>query len=175
MTMGLKMGVKMFYQYFNDYGLLTKTGIDIPGEASTIMHQLENIGEVELATMTFGQSFQITPVQLAVMAASVVNGGRRVTPHFGVAIQNREGKVLKELEYPVTEGIVSEEVSGQMREILEKVVSEGSGIKPIWKATGLAERQQLPRHCQEVLTNIFLLSWGLLRRMTPGAGSVHRS
>lgn len=77
----------MFYQYFNDYGLLTKTGIDIPGEASTIMHQLENIGEVELATMTFGQSFQITPVQLAVMAASVVNGGRRVTPHFGVAIQ----------------------------------------------------------------------------------------
>ena len=157
MTMGLKMGAKMFYQYFSDYGLLTKTGIDIPGEASTIMHQLENIGEVELATMTFGQSFQITPVQLAVMAASVVNGGRRVTPHFGVAIQNREGKVLKELEYPVTEGIVSEEVSGQMREILEKVVSEGSGHKAYLEGYRIggktATSQTLPRSAHKYISS----------------------
>ena len=157
MTMGLKMGAKMFYQYFSDYGLLTKTGIDIPGEASTIMHQLENIGEVELATMTFGQSFQITPVQLAVMAASVVNGGRRVTPHFGVAIQNREGKVLKELEYPVTEGIVSEEVSGQMRKILEKVVSEGSGHKAYLEGYRIggktATSQTLPRSAHKYISS----------------------
>lgn len=157
MTMGLKMGAKMFYQYFSDYGLLTKTGIDIPGEASTIMHQLENIGEVELATMTFGQSFQITPVQLAVMAASVVNGGRRVTPHFGVAIQNREGEVLKKLEYPVTEGIVSEEVSGQMREILEKVVSEGSGHKAYLEGYRIggktATSQTLPRSAHKYISS----------------------
>ena len=78
------------YQCFSDYGLLSLTGIDIPGEAGTIMHKLDNIGEVELATMTFGQSFQITPVQLAVMASSVVNGGRRITPHFGVAVQDQD-------------------------------------------------------------------------------------
>ena len=80
--------IHIFYQCFSDYGLLSLTGIDIPGEAGTIMHKLDNIGEVELATMTFGQSFQITPVQLAVMASSVVNGGRRITPHFGVAVQD---------------------------------------------------------------------------------------
>ena len=157
MTMGLKMGSRMFYQYFNDYGLLTKTGIDIPGEASTIMHQLENIGEVELATMTFGQSFQITPVQLAVMAASVVNGGRRVTPHFGVAIQNREGEVLKELEYPVMTGVVSEEVSGEMREILEKVVSEGSGHKAYLEGYRIggktATSQTLPRSAHKYISS----------------------
>ena len=157
MTMGLKMGSRMFYQYFNDYGLLTKTGIDIPGEASTIMHQLENIGEVELATMTFGQSFQITPVQLAVMAASVVNGGRRVTPHFGVAIQNREGEVLKKLEYPVVTEVVSEEVSGEMREILEKVVSEGSGHKAYLEGYRIggktATSQTLPRSAHKYISS----------------------
>ena len=157
MTMGLKMGARMFYQYFNDYGLLTKTGIDIPGEASTIMHQLENIGEVELATMTFGQSFQITPVQLAVMAASVVNGGRRVTPHFGVAIQNREGEVLRKLEYPVVTGVVSDEVSGEMREILEKVVSEGSGHKAYLEGYRIggktATSQTLPRSAHKYISS----------------------
>ena len=157
MTMGLKMGAKLFYQYFNDYGLLEKTGIDIPGEASTIMHGLENIGEVELATMTFGQSFQITPVQLAVMAASVVNGGRRVTPHFGMAIRDRDGNVLKELEYPVTEGIVSGEVSGQMRGILEKVVSEGSGHKAYLEGYRIggktATSQTLPRSAHKYISS----------------------
>lgn len=157
MTMGLKMGPEMFYQYFTDYGLLNKTGIDIPGEASTIMHQLDNIGEVELATMTFGQSFQITPVQLAVMASSVVNGGRRVTPHFGVAIQDRDGNVLRKFNYEVTDGIVTEEVSAQMREILEKVVSEGGGKNAYIEGYRIggktATSQTLPRSAHKYISS----------------------
>jgi stage V sporulation protein D (sporulation-specific penicillin-binding protein) len=157
MTMGLRMGPEMFYQYFQSYGLLEKTGIDIPGEAGTIMHKLENIGEVELATMTFGQSFQITPVQLAVMASSVVNGGKRVTPHFGVAVQDREGNVLRTFEYPVKEGIVTEEVSASMREILEKVVSEGGGNKAYIEGYRIggktATSQTLPRSAHKYISS----------------------
>lgn len=157
MTMGLKMGPEMFYQYFKDYGLLEKTGIDIPGEASTIMHKLENIKEVELATMTFGQSFQITPVQLAVMAGSVVNGGRRITPHFAVAVQDQEGNVLKEFDYGEKDGIVTDEVSAQMREILEKVVSEGSGNKAYLEGYRIggktATSQTLPRSAHKYISS----------------------
>ncbi|MCI8312186.1 MAG: peptidoglycan glycosyltransferase [Lachnospiraceae bacterium] len=157
MTMGQRMGPEMFYQYFTDYGLLTRTGIDIPGEASTIMHNLDNIGEVELATMTFGQSFQITPVQLATMASSVVNGGRRITPHFGVAVQDRDGNVLKELTYEVKEGIISEEVSEQMRGILEKVVSEGGGKKAYIEGYRIggktATSQTLPRSAHKYISS----------------------
>ena len=157
MTMGLRMGPEMFYQYFSDYGLLDKTGIDIPGEASTIMHKLDNIGEVELATMTFGQSFQITPVQLATMAASVVNGGRRVTPHFGVAVQDRDGKVLREFEYEVKENIVDEETSARMREILEMVVAEGSGHKAYLEGYRIggktATSQTLPRSAHKYISS----------------------
>ncbi|MBS6396635.1 MAG: peptidoglycan glycosyltransferase [Clostridiales bacterium] len=157
MTMGLRMGPKMFYEHFRNYGLLEKTGIDIPGEAGTIMHKLDDIGEVELATMTFGQSFQITPVQLAVMASSVINGGRRVTPHFGVAVQNREGEVLKKFQYEVKEGIVTEEVSAQMREILEKVVSEGSGNKAYLEGYRIggktATSQTLPRSAHKYISS----------------------
>ena len=157
MTMGQCMGPEMFYQYFTDYGLLTRTGIDIPGEASTIMHNLDNIGEVELATMTFGQSFQITPVQLATMASSVVNGGRRITPHFGVAVQDRDGNVLKELTYEVKEGIISEEVSEQMRGILEKVVSEGGGKKAYIEGYRIggktATSQTLPRSAHKYISS----------------------
>ncbi len=157
MTMGQRMGPEMFYQYFTDYGLLTRTGIDIPGEASTIMHNLDNIGEVELATMTFGQSFQITPVQLATMASSVVNGGRRITPHFGVAVQDRDGNVLKELAYEVKEGIISEEVSEQMRGILEKVVSEGGGKKAYIEGYRIggktATSQTLPRSAHKYISS----------------------
>jgi stage V sporulation protein D (sporulation-specific penicillin-binding protein) len=156
-SMGLRMGPEMFYQYFQSYGLLEKTGIDIPGEAGTIMHKLENIGEVELATMTFGQSFQITPVQLAVMASSVVNGGKRVTPHFGVAVQDREGNVLRSFEYPVKEGIVTEEVSASMREILEKVVSEGGGNKAYIEGYRIggktATSQTLPRSAHKYISS----------------------
>lgn len=157
MEMGLRMGVDRFYQCFSDYGLLSLTGIDIPGEAGTIMHKLDNIGEVELATMTFGQSFQITPVQLAVMASSVVNGGRRITPHFGVAVQDQDGKILKEFSYPVKKGIVTEKVSEQMREILEKVVAEGSGKKAYLEGYRIggktATSQTLPRSAHKYISS----------------------
>ena len=157
MEMGLRMGVDRFYQCFSDYGLLSLTGIDIPGEAGTIMHKLDNIGEVELATMTFGQSFQITPVQLAVMASSVVNGGRRITPHFGVAVQDQKGKILKEFSYPVKKGIVTEKVSEQMREILEKVVAEGSGKKAYLEGYRIggktATSQTLPRSAHKYISS----------------------
>ena len=124
---GLRLGVDRYYRYFRKFGLLTKTGVDLPGEAGTIMHQEKNMGEVELATVSFGQSFQITPIQLAVTVSSLINGGRRVTPHFGVAVSDREQTKAEELVYPVKEGIISSETSGQIREILEKVVSLGSG------------------------------------------------
>ena len=124
---GLRLGVDRYYRYFRKIGLLTKTGVDLPGEAGTIMHQEKNMGEVELATVSFGQSFQITPIQLAVTVSSLINGGRRVTPHFGTVVSDREQTKAEELVYPVKEGIVSSETSGQIREILEKVVSLGSG------------------------------------------------
>ena len=126
-TVGLRLGVDKYYEYFEKFGLKTKTGVDLPGEAATIMHKKENMGNVELATVSFGQSFQITPMQLVTTASSIINGGRRVTPHFGVKITDAEGEVVETLQYPVQEGIVSEETSQTMREILEKVVSEGTG------------------------------------------------
>jgi len=126
-TVGLRLGLDSYYSYFEKFGLKTKTGIDLPGEAGTIMHKKENMGNVELATVAFGQSFQITPIQLLTTAASIVNGGNRVTPHFGVRTVDEEGNVVEVFEYPVGEGIVSEETSATMREILEMVVAEGSG------------------------------------------------
>ncbi len=126
-TVGLRIGVERYYSYFKQFGLLDKTGIDLPGEAGTIMHKMENIGQVELATMSFGQSFQITPIQLAVTASSIVNGGRRVTPHFGIKVADSDGSNSQIFEYPVRENVVSEETSETMRYILEKVVSEGGG------------------------------------------------
>lgn len=126
-TLGLRLGLDSYYEYFEKFGLKTKTGIDLPGEAGTIMHQKENMGNVELATVAFGQSFQITPIQLITTAASIVNGGNRITPHFGVEALDGEGNVVETFEYPVRAGIVSEETSQTMREILEMVVAEGSG------------------------------------------------
>ncbi len=126
-TVGLRMGVDTYYQYFEAFGLKQKTGIDLPGEANTIMHRKEDMGNVELATVSFGQSFQITPIQLLTTAASLVNGGTRVTPHFGVRAVDENGQVTETFSYPVTEGIVSEQTSADMREILEMVVAEGSG------------------------------------------------
>ena len=96
---GLRLGVDRFYDYFEQFGLLSLTGVDLPGEAGTIMHQKENIGLVELATMSFGQSFQITPIQLATTVSSLVNGGRRVTPHFGVKVLDKDGKEVEEFTY----------------------------------------------------------------------------
>lgn len=126
-SVGLRLGIDKYYSYFEQFGLKNKTGIDLPGEAGTIMHQKENMGNVELATVAFGQSFQITPIQLLTTASSIINGGRRVTPHFGIQTCDEQGNVLTTFEYPVTEGIVSEETSATMREILEMVVAEGSG------------------------------------------------
>ncbi len=126
-TVGLRLGVDNYYKYFEQFGLKTKTGIDLPGEAGTIMHKKEDMGNVELATVSFGQSFQITPMQLLTTASSIVNGGNRITPHFGVQTVDEAGNIQK-FNYPVTEGIVSEETSATMRSILEMVVSEGGGI-----------------------------------------------
>ena len=124
---GLRLGAETYYDYFQKFGLMEKTGIDLPGEAGTIMHKKEDIGQVELATISFGQSFQITPIQLATTVSSIVNGGKRVTPHFGVRVADEQGNLIEELEYKTQEGIVSSKVSEEVRYILEKVVSEGSG------------------------------------------------
>ncbi|MCM1526086.1 MAG: penicillin-binding transpeptidase domain-containing protein [Bacteroides sp.] len=125
--MGLRLGVERYYAYFEQFGLKQKTGVDLPGEAGTIMHKMEDMGNVELATVSFGQSFQITPIQLLTTASSIINGGRRITPHLGIEALDGEGNVVETFEYPVTEGIVSEKTSETMREILELVVSEGGG------------------------------------------------
>ncbi len=126
-TVGLRLGVENYYRYFTQFGLLNKTGVDLPGEAGTIMHKMEDMKAVELATVSFGQSFQITPIQLATTASSIINGGNRVTPHLAVMACDREGTKIERFSYPVTEHIVSEETSATMRMILEQVVEKGSG------------------------------------------------
>lgn len=126
-TVGLRLGVDNYYKYFTRFGLLNKTGIDLPGEAGTIMHKKEDMKAVELATVSFGQSFQITPIQLATTASGIINGGNRVTPHLGVMVADREGTQMKSFSYPVTKNVVSEETSATMRMILEQVVESGSG------------------------------------------------
>lgn len=125
--LGLRLGVDRYYEYFQQFGLLTKTGIDLPGEAGTIMHKKDNMGLVELATVSFGQSFQITPIQLVTTVSSLINGGNRITPHFGVDIRDTEGNVIETLTYPVREGVLSEETSETVRYVLEQVVDGGSG------------------------------------------------
>lgn len=126
-TVGLRLGPERYYDYFKKFGLLDKTGIDLPGEAGTIMHKKENIGLVELATVSFGQSFQITPIQLAATASMVVNGGTRVTPHFGVKVVDTDGNIVKTLKYKQKENIISKETSETMKMMLEQVVENGSG------------------------------------------------
>ncbi len=126
-SVGLRLGVDNYYKYFEQFGLKKRTGIDLPGEAATIMHKKEDMGNVELATVAFGQSFQITAIQLLTTASSIINGGNRVTPHLGMEALNRDGEVEQVFTYPVETGIVSEETSATMRYILETVVAEGSG------------------------------------------------
>lgn len=154
---GLRLGVERYYRYFTKFGLMEKTGIDLPGEAGTIMHKKENMGNVELATVSFGQSFQITPVQLAVTVSSLINGGRRTTPHFGVAVESQDGTVVEELEYPVQNGILSGETSEKLRFILEKVVSEGSGrnagIEGYSVGGKTATSQTLPRSANRYISS----------------------
>lgn len=154
---GLRLGVDNYYRYFQQFGLMKKTGIDLPGEAATIMHKKENIGEVELATISFGQSFQITPIQLATTVSSIINGGRRITPHFGVKVTDEEGNLVKELKYKEEPGIVSKEVSKEVCQILEKVVSEGSGKNAAIEGRSIggktATSQTLPRSANRYISS----------------------
>ena len=127
---GMRLGTENFYKYFEKFGLMGKTGVDLPGEAATIMHKKENVGQVELATMSFGQSFQVTPMQMATTVCSLVNGGKRITPHFGVAVYDAEsGEKEETISYEKRKRILSKEMSEKMRKILETVVSEGGGKK----------------------------------------------
>ena len=154
---GLRLGVDRFYDYFGQFGLMDMTGVDLPGEAGTIMHKKENIGLVELATMSFGQSFQITPMQMATTVSSLINGGRRVTPHFGVRVLDSKGKEIEEFRYKEKKNIVSEETSATMRMLLESVVSEGSGKNA--KVEGFriggktATSQTLPRSANKYISS----------------------
>lgn len=126
-TVGLRVGAERYYEYFTQFGLKSKTGVDLPGEAATIMHKLEDIGNVELATISFGQSFQITPLRLMTTVAGLINGGRLVTPHFGVKVMSPDQSETEEFVYPVSEGIVSEETTEKLKYVLEQVVENGGG------------------------------------------------
>lgn len=155
---GMRLGVDNFYKYFKQFGLMGKTGVDLPGEASTIMHKKENVGQVELATMSFGQSFQVTPMQMAATVCSLINGGRRITPHFGISVCDAEtGKVKKVFDYKEGKRIVSEETSQMMRGILETVVSEGGGKKAQIEGYHIggktATSQTLPRSANRYISS----------------------
>ena len=143
------MGVTSFYKYLGKLGLLSKTGIDVAGEASTIIHKQENVGEVELATMSFGQSFQITPVQMLRAAAAIVNGGNLVTPHFGIKTVDDNNQVIENFDYNITEGAIEEETSNTMKDILRQVVENGGGKKAYIEGFSIggktATSQKLPR------------------------------
>lgn len=156
-TVGLRLGADRFYNYFEQFGLLGKTGIDLPGEAATIMHKKENIGLVELATVSFGQSFQITPIQLATTVSSIINGGKRVTPHLGVQVEDGDGNVVKKFSYETREGVVSDSTSEEMRFLLEKVVSEGGGNKAYIEGYSIggktATSQTLPRSANRYISS----------------------
>lgn len=154
---GLRLGVERYYKYFRQFGLFDKTGVDLPGEAGTIMHAMKNMGEVELATVSFGQSFQITPIQLATTVSSLINGGKRITPHFGVSVLNPGGTEGEKLTYPVKEGVVSVNTSKQVREILETVVSQGSGKNAKIEGYSIggktATSQTLPRSANRYISS----------------------
>ncbi|MBQ1994024.1 MAG: peptidoglycan glycosyltransferase [Lachnospiraceae bacterium] len=126
-TVGLRLGSERYYNYFEQFGLKQKTGVDLPGEANTIMHKLDNIGNVELATISFGQSFQITPLRLMATVSGLINDGKMITPHFGVRVMDKEKNTIKEFDYPVTDGIVSSATSEKLRYVLEQVVENGGG------------------------------------------------
>lgn len=154
---GLRIGVDRFFDYFSQFGLMDLTGVDIPGEAGTIMHKKENVGQVELATISFGQSFQITPIQLATTVSALVNGGRRVTPHFGMEVLSEEGKKVKTFRYNAKKHIVSEKTSQTMRELLESVVAEGSGKNAYVEGYRIggktATSQTLPRSANKYISS----------------------
>ena len=154
---GQRLGVERYYSYFEQFGLKDKTGIDLPGEAGTIMHKKENMGPVELATVSFGQSFQITPIQLITTVSSIINGGIRVTPHFAVRTADASGENIHTFSYPEGERILSEETSGTMRYILEQVVAEGSGKKAALAGYRIggktATSEKLPRSLKKYISS----------------------
>ncbi len=154
---GLRLGADRFYDYFDQFGLFSLTGIDLPGEAGTIMHKKENIGTVELATISFGQSFQITPVQLLTTVSSIINGGTRITPHLGVAVLAEDGTEIEKFRYETKKGIVSEKTSETMRMLLESVVSEGSGKNAYIEGYSIggktATSQTLPRSANRYISS----------------------
>ena len=157
MSIGLELGVDRFYEYFQKLGLTKKTGVDLPGEANTITHKKENVGPVELATMTFGQSFQISPIQLATTISSIINGGNRITPHFGVQVLDEEGKTIKVFSYEEEKNVVSDETSKTMRTLLESVVAEGGGSKAYIEGYRIggktATSQTLPRSAHKYISS----------------------
>ncbi len=154
---GQRLGVDSFYHYFEQFGLLGKTGIDLPGEAATILPKKENMGLVELATVSFGQSFQITPIQLITTASSIINGGRRITPHFAVSAESTDGMFYRTFSYPERTGVVSGSTSETMRYILEQVVAEGSGKRaklPEYRIGGkTATSEKLPRSLKKYISS----------------------
>ena len=157
MDIGMRLGSDRFYDYFEQFGLLELTNIDLPGEAGTIMHKKEDIGTVELATMTFGQSFQITPIQMATTVSSLINGGKRVTPHLGMAVLDENGKMIEEFDHESRDGIVSEETSETMRMLLKSVVEEGSGKNGYIEGYSIggktATSQTLPRSANKYIAS----------------------
>ncbi len=157
MEIGARVGVDKMYLYYDKLGLFQKTGIDLPGEANSIMHKKENIKAVELATMSFGQSFQITPLQLLVAGSAIINGGTLVTPHFGVQVRSADGSVIRELDYKTTSGVVSRETSDTMKELLEAVVSDGTGKRayiPGFRIGGkTATSEKLPRSSNKYISS----------------------
>ncbi len=156
-NVGLRIGADRFYDYFGQFGLLDKTHIDLPGEAATIMHKRENIGLVELATISFGQSFQITPIQLATTVSSIINGGNRVTPHFGMQVEDAAGNCIEKFSYEQDQVICSPGTSEKMRYLLEKVVSEGGGKKAYIEGYNIggktATSQTLPRSANRYISS----------------------
>lgn len=154
---GLRLGSEKFYDYFEQFGLLRRTGVDLPGEAGTIMHKKEEIGLVELATMSFGQSFQITPIQMATTVSSLVNGGIRVTPHLAVEVMDSEGNQVEKFAYKTESGIVSEQTSETMRMLLKSVVEEGSGKNGYIEGYSIggktATSQTLPRSANKYISS----------------------
>lgn len=155
--LGLRLGSEKYYSYFKKFGLLQKTNVDLPGETATIMHNPKNIGQVELATISFGQSFQITPIQLATTVSSIINGGNRITPHLGLYVTDEEGKTAKTFQYETQEGIVSEKTSETMKMLLEKVVSEGGGKNAAIEGFSIggktATSQTLPRSANKYISS----------------------
>ena len=154
---GLRLGVDNFYKYFEKFGLLENTGVDLPGEADTIMHKKENVGQVELATMSFGQSFQVTPIQMAATISSLINGGERITPHFGMATYRADGEKTETFDYGEGKRILSQEVSETMQAVLETVVSEGGGKNAYIEGYRIggktATSQTLPRSARKCIAS----------------------